>query len=199
MCVRDAQQFAPADGLWPWLSSVVDLVIARPHSSTASTRQIARTKRMRITEPLAISLLLFSAAFSSLADTPVHKCVVNGTVTFQQDPCPSTVPRRDPNIDRLNVKEKEEKKRREAANASASGRASSSAPPRTASQTNAPAVAAVPPSPAPSFRCDGRTHCSQMTSCSEAKFFLANCPRVEMDGDRDGTPCEQQWCKSRLN
>jgi cold shock CspA family protein len=45
-----------------------------------------------------------------------------------------------------------------------------------------------------SFRCDGRTHCSQMTSCAEAEFFLRNCPGVEMDGNNDGEPCEQQWC-----
>jgi cold shock CspA family protein len=46
------------------------------------------------------------------------------------------------------------------------------------------------------FRCDGRTHCSQMTSCAEATFFLQNCPNVEMDGNHDGVPCEQQWCTS---
>jgi hypothetical protein len=44
------------------------------------------------------------------------------------------------------------------------------------------------------FNCDGRIHCSQMTSCEEATFFLANCPGVKMDGDSDGIPCEQQWC-----
>ena len=44
------------------------------------------------------------------------------------------------------------------------------------------------------FRCDGRTYCSQMTSCDEAKYFLAHCPNVKMDGDHDGIPCEQQWC-----
>lgn len=46
------------------------------------------------------------------------------------------------------------------------------------------------------FRCDGRTHCSQMTSCTEAKYFLKNCPGVQMDGNNDGVPCEQQWCTS---
>jgi len=46
-----------------------------------------------------------------------------------------------------------------------------------------------------SFRCDGRTLCSQMTSCEEAKFFLRNCPDVKMDGNNDGIPCEKQWCK----
>ncbi|MFZ3175390.1 MAG: cold shock domain-containing protein [Thiobacillus sp.] len=44
------------------------------------------------------------------------------------------------------------------------------------------------------FHCDGRTHCSQMTSCAEAEFFLNNCPNVEMDGNNDGEPCEKQWC-----
>lgn len=45
-----------------------------------------------------------------------------------------------------------------------------------------------------SFRCDGRTHCSQMTSCEEATFFLQNCPGTKMDGEGDGVPCEKQWC-----
>lgn len=52
------------------------------------------------------------------------------------------------------------------------------------------------PSSSERFQCDGRTHCSQMTSCAEAKFFLKNCPGVEMDGNHDGEPCEQQWCTS---
>ena len=47
----------------------------------------------------------------------------------------------------------------------------------------------------PKFQCDGRTHCSQMTSCEEATFFLKNCPGTKMDGNNDGVPCEQQWCK----
>lgn len=51
---------------------------------------------------------------------------------------------------------------------------------------------------ASSFRCDGRTHCSQMTSCTEAKYFLKNCAGVQMDGNHDGIPCEQQWCTSPL-
>jgi Excalibur calcium-binding domain len=46
-----------------------------------------------------------------------------------------------------------------------------------------------------SFRCDGRTHCSQMTSCAEATYFLKNCPDTKMDGNNDGVPCETQWCK----
>lgn len=45
-----------------------------------------------------------------------------------------------------------------------------------------------------SFSCDGRTMCSQMTSCAEAEYFLRHCPDTQMDGNGDGEPCEQQWC-----
>jgi Excalibur calcium-binding domain len=47
------------------------------------------------------------------------------------------------------------------------------------------------------FRCDGRTYCSQMTSCEEATYFLQHCPNTKMDGDGDGVPCEKQWCTAR--
>jgi hypothetical protein len=47
------------------------------------------------------------------------------------------------------------------------------------------------------FHCDGRTYCSQMTSCEEATWFLENCPGVKMDGEGDGVPCERQWCGRR--
>lgn len=45
----------------------------------------------------------------------------------------------------------------------------------------------------PTFTCDGRQHCSQMTSYEEAKFFVNNCPNTKMDGDHDGEPCERQF------
>lgn len=45
-----------------------------------------------------------------------------------------------------------------------------------------------------SFQCDGRTLCSQMTSCAEARYFVRHCPNTKMDGNGDGEPCEQQWC-----
>ncbi len=61
-----------------------------------------------------------------------------------------------------------------------------------------PQLTAVPQVTPPTFRCDGRKYCSQMTSCSEAKLFLKNCPGMEMDGNRDGIPCEQQWCTGPL-
>ncbi len=46
------------------------------------------------------------------------------------------------------------------------------------------------PTEQPNFQCDGRTHCSQMTSREEAEFFNNNCPNTKMDGDHDGDPCE---------
>lgn len=55
-------------------------------------------------------------------------------------------------------------------------------------------------SPAPqvvnarNYTCDGRMHCSQMTSCEEATYFIKHCPSTKMDGDNDGIPCESQFC-----
>ena len=64
---------------------------------------------------------------------------------------------------------------------------------------SAPSPLRSTPAPAPlvsnNYRCDGRQHCSQMTSCAEATFFLKNCPGTKMDGDMDGIPCEEQWCR----
>jgi hypothetical protein len=40
----------------------------------------------------------------------------------------------------------------------------------------------VPVSEDSRFSGDGRTHCSQMTSCDEAPWFIDNCPGTEMDG-----------------
>ena len=49
-------------------------------------------------------------------------------------------------------------------------------------------------SPAPRYQCDGRTRCTEMRSCEEARFFLRKCAGSAMDGDGDGIPCEDQWC-----
>ena len=64
---------------------------------------------------------------------------------------------------------------------------------------NTPSPLRTTPAPVPlitnNYRCDGRQHCSQMSSCAEATFFLKNCPNTKMDGDMDGIPCEEQWCR----
>ena len=67
-------------------------------------------------------------------------------------------------------------------------------PESEAAQLVSPQPMAAAPS---SFRCDGRTHCSQMTSCDEAIYFLHHCPNTRLDGNHDGEPCEQQWCTTQ--
>ncbi|SLJ84544.1 hypothetical protein DABAL43B_1348 [Psychrobacter sp. DAB_AL43B] len=67
------------------------------------------------------------------------------------------------------------------------------------SDPNSTSVSAVKPTLAPqpaalSFSCDGRKHCSQMTSCAEATYFIQHCSNTKMDGNNDGIPCEKQWC-----
>jgi cold shock CspA family protein len=61
----------------------------------------------------------------------------------------------------------------------------------TGFNTSAPADV---PAASSRFHCDGRTMCSQMTSCEEATYFVRNCPGTQMDGNHDGVPCERQWC-----
>jgi cold shock CspA family protein len=61
----------------------------------------------------------------------------------------------------------------------------------------APLVAPTSPAAGTSssgYRCDGREHCSQMTSCAEATWFIRHCRNTKMDGDHDGIPCEQEFC-----
>ncbi len=68
-----------------------------------------------------------------------------------------------------------------------------------AAQPAAKPGALVPAQISGGFRCDGRTQCSQMSSCAEATWFINNCPGTRMDGNSDGIPCEQQWCTSSFS
>ncbi|MEP6882459.1 MAG: excalibur calcium-binding domain-containing protein [Dokdonella sp.] len=61
-------------------------------------------------------------------------------------------------------------------------------------QVESPTTQSSPELQDQSFQCDGRIYCSQMTSCSEARYFISHCPGTSMDGDNDGEPCESQWC-----
>lgn len=133
----------------------------------------AMIRTFAVTSALAGLLLSWPLAHAA---TPVHKCVVKGNTTYQSDPCPTGQPRPAPTVEQLNS----ERKRQLAAEVPRMGASAS------AVQDSAQSTAG--------FRCDGRKRCTQMTSCTEAKYFLANCPGVQMDGDHDGIPCEQQWC-----
>lgn len=61
-----------------------------------------------------------------------------------------------------------------------------------------PSIQAVPAQPAASAAmpaadpaCAGKRRCAQMTSCEEARHYLALCGPESLDGDRDGVPCEK--------
>jgi len=134
---------------------------------------------MRKVSSLVIAVAGLVAGVFAVDAAAMNKCVINGTVTYQQGLCPSNQVRKDPTLEELNAAEK--KKRAAAASAAV-------AAPREA--VRAPAAA-----PISAYSCDGRLYCSQMRSCAEAKYFLARCPGVKMDGDGDGIPCEDQWCR----
>jgi len=59
-------------------------------------------------------------------------------------------------------------------------------PPPVVSSASAPAIA----TPATSA-CGDKKHCSEMTSCEEARHYLATCGIKTVDGDGDGMPCEK--------
>jgi hypothetical protein len=124
----------------------------------------------------------------------MYKCKLNGTVTYQQDPCPAVQFRKPLSVQELNVAEK----KRRAAAASTAPEKAVIVQEKTIITPEKPAVTPANPiatsTSSSSFSCDGRKYCSQMKSCAEAKYFLANCPSVKMDGDKNGTPCEKQWC-----
>jgi Excalibur calcium-binding domain len=153
----------------------------------------------------AVLGLLFCGSVSAV--TPVHKCVVDGAVTYQSVPCPSGQVGPVPTAPQLN----DERKKRAAAAGEIAGNRQSLTPPAqskasSVSEPAAPAGVAKPrlsATQAPrslngNFGCDARKYCSQMTSCTEAKYFLANCAGVKMDGDGNGVPCEQQWCSRQV-
>ena len=142
--------------------------------ATAANPKPDEVKQMSSCTTLRITAASLFLVVSAVSAAPLHKCTVNGTVTYQQIPCPSDEVRKTPTIQELNAASK--KKRESAA----------SAPAQRAAPANLPA--------ATGFSCDGRTFCSQMKSCAEAKYFLANCPGAKMDGDKNGIPCEIQWC-----
>jgi hypothetical protein len=116
----------------------------------------------------------------------VFKCTNNGSVPYQNDPCPTgrnraapTVPASAPQNPFPNNPWRHP-------------------PSRAPSVHERPPVAAAPNAvSSKSFKYDGRIHCSQMTSGAEAQYFLIRCPGVKMDGDRDGIPCREQWCTPR--
>lgn len=159
------------------------LLVPSSLSGSGAAYRALSANPMRTLPPL---LLAFATLFfaTGLHAATMNKCVVNGSVSYQQAPCPTTQARKDPTLDELNAAEK---KRR--ATASATKATAMPAPTVSSRELSPPA-----PTATSSHRCDGRKRCSQMSSCAEAKFFLNHCPGAEMDGDGDGIPCEDQLC-----
>ena len=159
----------------------------------------------------ALALLLLAVATQAppAEAASVHKCIINGSVTYQGSPCPPEAARTPATVARLNAERRARPAQAgtRAASPPAAKADSDARPPARASLAASPVLglnpgpamattAATPTAPRPSaYSCDGRTRCAQMRSCAEARFFLANCPGVQMDGNRDGLPCERQWCK----
>lgn len=56
----------------------------------------------------------------------------------------------------------------------------SALPPRSGSPERSPGA----------FSCESKRYCREMTSCAEARFYLARCGLHRLDGDGDGVPCE---------
>lgn len=63
--------------------------------------------------------------------------------------------------------------------------ASASAPAPASPAARAPTAAS-----SGGFTCSGKRRCGEMTSCEEAKFYLAQCGVGSLDGNKDGVPCE---------
>ncbi|MBV5347518.1 excalibur calcium-binding domain-containing protein [bacterium] len=147
---------------------------------------------------------ILTAPLSLEAAAPVFKCANNGSVTYQSNPCPSGVRKDAPTAEKLNAERKKKlsqvvNRPPTSATSSTGGELTTTSSGTSGSNSQSEkerpqAGVALIASPTNLFKCDGRIHCSQMTSCSEAKYFLSRCPGVKMDGDGDGIPCEDQLC-----
>jgi len=51
-------------------------------------------------------------------------------------------------------------------------------------------VSEVNITPVDSGQCGTKRYCREMTSCTEARFYLQSCGLSNLDGDKDGVPCE---------
>lgn len=135
---------------------------------------------------MALAALLLLSSVQAVAS--VYKCKINGSVQYQQDPCPSNEARKPPTLEMLNAERQKQLVHKiwYAENSSNSSETSAIVGKKFRGNRSTPLNL--------SFRCDGRKACSQVTSCAEATYFLANCPGVMMDKDHNGIPCEKQWC-----
>ena len=159
-----------------------------------------------MTFPRFFSLVIMTllALNSTVAIAQFHKCISNGSVTYQNTPCPPIESRKQPTVEQLNAERKKKLAQTKETSASSttltSERSSArniSPDARKSDEFDTAGVKQYPRTTTQAdtkFSCDSRKYCSQMTSCAEATYFLSHCPGVKIDGNRDGVPCEQQWC-----
>ena len=118
---RDAQPFHQADSqrAAPFACrlcqtlGVTGIVLC----STPANSKPDLVKQMSSCTTLRIAVASLLLVVSAVSAAPLHKCTVNGTVTYQQGPCPSDEARKTPTIQELNAESK--KKRESAASAPA--------------------------------------------------------------------------------
>jgi hypothetical protein len=68
--------------------------------------------------------------------------------------------------------------------------------PATPAAPVAPTAPAVPTAAADggaggAMSCGAKRTCGEMSGCEEARFYLTQCGVSRLDGDKDGTPCEE--------
>ena len=153
---------------------------------------------------LAAVVTALLALGTSIAEAQLYKCTSNDSVTYQNIPCPPNEARTQPTVEQLNAERKKKLASiRETSASSTVITTEAKAPLNVTTDTEKSHILENEKGKQDSrrrtqsdvrFSCDGRKHCSQMTSCAEATYFLSHCAGVKMDGDKNGIPCEQQWC-----
>ena len=141
----------------------------------------------------ALALIILLATINDASAAPIYKCSVNGAVHYQQSPCQAIEGRKPPTVDELNAARKKQLAQQDERRTAQKPQVNPQPMQTPATQEATRPLA----SSSSAFKCDGRQHCTQMSSCAEAKYFLSNCPGVKMDGDGDGIPCEEQHCGQR--
>lgn len=143
---------------------------------------------MTIRNLLLVSILLYAADSLSA----VYKCTdANGRVVYSDTACDTKVDRKAANLKPLAEVKAEQPPLSKITDKVKSFFHNDS----NSEQADAAPTAAAAEHRSQKYLCDGRTYCSQMTSCEEATFFINNCPDTKMDGNNDGIPCEKQWCR----
>jgi hypothetical protein len=139
----------------------------------------------RFTCKIQIVVMLFLCVVGTLNAAEVNKCIIDGRTTYQTQSCP---PNGGLKLQTANKVARISSEHAQLPQKSAKDFVAKQLPLFNNVISSVTTFKSQ-------FSCDSRTRCPQMNSCAEATFFLKNCPGVQMDGDHDGIPCEEQWCQ----